>query len=85
MKLFGVFDIKSQTYHTFFTSINSAVAIRAVSDTLQSDTQAPITKFASDYELYQLAEVDNVTGEVIPEEDGAELIVKIVDLVPTVN
>jgi len=37
------------------------------------------------HDLYQLCEVDDVTGEVIPEDDGAELIVKIVDLVPTIN
>lgn len=85
MKLFGLFDVKSNTYNTFFTAVNGAVAVRMLQDTLNSDPSAPITKFASDYELYQLCEVDDVTGEVIPEDDGAELIVKIVDLVPTIN
>lgn len=66
MKLlcFSLFDTKVGTYGAPFFMNHPAAALRAVVD-LASDTQTTVGRHPADYQVHQLAEWDDGSGEFI--------------------
>lgn len=64
-KLYSVYDKKAQNTLQVFEQINDLVAIRDFSQICtQKDSQ--IAKFAEDYELWALGEIDTISGIITP-------------------
>ena len=64
-KIFGVFDVKSDSYLHVMVLNTRAMAIRAFSD-VANDTSSQINKHPEDYRLMVLAEFDESTGVIVP-------------------
>jgi hypothetical protein len=63
--IFTIFDSKASAYLQPFFSINTATAIRAITQAL-ADPQHNFTKNAEDYHLCSLGTFDDFTAEIIP-------------------
>lgn len=62
MRLFSIYDIKSETYGLPFCVNNKAVAIRMFSDHVNSTSGDLISKHPSDFKLVELASFDQFSG-----------------------
>lgn len=62
--LFSVYDTVSETFNKPFVAINNNSAIRAFTDSGEKEPHI------NDYVLYRIAEMNDQTGEVKPEEHG---------------
>lgn len=63
-KIFGVRDSKALAFLQPFFGVTAGVAIRAFEEAV-NDGKSPISKHPEDYVLYELADFDDSTGEVI--------------------
>jgi len=60
-KVFGIRDIKAGAYGTPFFSTTVGVAQRMFTD-LVNDPKTTVSRYPSDFTLYELGTVDDVTG-----------------------
>lgn len=72
-KLFAVRDVKVSSFEALNIQQNEIQAMRAFS-VAASDENTKIGRFPEDFQLYLLAEVDTVTGVVVPVEPPKFLI-----------
>jgi len=66
-KLFSVRDNKLSSYSRLFPEQAEINAVRAIS-VAANDKATQIGQFPEDFDLYQVAEFDDVTGQVTPIE-----------------
>lgn len=64
LQIFAIFDKKALAYVDVFHFPHVGQAIRQLEDLLK--TQHPVAKHPADYDLYQLGDFDNVSGEITP-------------------
>lgn len=65
-KLYAVYDKKAESELGIFEQPNDLVAIRDFSQACAKD-ESPIRKFAEDYELRCLGQIDTETGIITPD------------------
>lgn len=65
-KVFGVRDAKAVAFLQPFFSNSTGAAVRAFSDAVNEDGKSMIAKHPEDYNLYELADFNDATGEFIP-------------------
>lgn len=65
LRMFGVYDVKSDSYHTPFFMPTNGMAIRVFKD-MANDVNSFIGMHPEDYKLVLLAEFDNQNGEIVP-------------------
>lgn len=65
-KLYSIYDKKAKATMGIFETTNDLVAIRDFSQVC-SNKDSQIAKFAEDYQLLCLGEIDTNTGAIIPE------------------
>ena len=64
-KIYSIYDTKLQAYLSPFTSPNNEVAIREFSQYAQNQN-SPFAKNPNDYQLIQVGEWDDDTGQPTP-------------------
>lgn len=64
-QVFSLYDLKACAFMAPFQQATRGMAIRAVEDLL-SDQNHAITRHASDYQLFKLADFDDETGLFTP-------------------
>lgn len=62
-RIFSVRDVKAGAYLQPFYSVNTETALRSFKFTAE-DSKHDFNRFASDYQLYELGEYDDVSGNV---------------------
>lgn len=78
LSVFALYDQKAKAFLQPFFLPNEEVAKRAMTQHLQNpDTE--ISKFPSDYTLFQLGDYDDNTGEIKPEKTP---VCSLVELIP---
>lgn len=65
LKVFSVYDSKAEAYLPPFVSQNRAVAIRSFTAAAQ-DSNHNFCRHAADYTLFEIAEFDDVAGQLTP-------------------
>lgn len=65
MKVFGVYDSKALAFLQPFFSNSNGAAVRAFADAV-CDGKSPIAMHPGDYQLYELGEFDDHSGELSP-------------------
>lgn len=78
MLMFSIYDSKTGLYQVPFVAHNKAHAMRTVTDFLHSD-KSPISRFPTDYELYEIAQFDDCTG-IITSLSAPVHVCKLLDL-----
>lgn len=63
MKVFSIFDTKTQTYSNPFYALTAGAAIRTFGDAAK-DIQSIISQHPADFLLYDIGEWDDHTGEI---------------------
>lgn len=76
LNIYSVFDEKAGAFLNPFTMQNDASAIRAITDVMHEGNHT-FFRFASDYSLFSLGKLDNVSGNIIPEN---RIIVTLIQL-----
>lgn len=66
LQIFALYDKKSLAYVDVFHFPQIGQAIRQLEDLLK--TNHPVSKHPADYDLYQLGEFDDNSGEIIPKK-----------------
>lgn len=66
MKLFSIYDSKAAAYTQPFTLPSGAHALRQISEVLIGDRQTPFSDYPEDFTLMEIAEWDQLTGQVKP-------------------
>ncbi len=69
-QLFTIHDSKADAFLQPFFFEKSAQALRAITD-LANDPEHMFCKHASDYTLFHIAQFDNQTAEIIPQDKYA--------------
>lgn len=67
MKIFSIFDEKTEVYSKPFYELTIGSAIRVFSDAA-NDPQSPFSKHPEDYTLFLIGDFDDNTGEVTNEQ-----------------
>lgn len=65
MELFTVYDMVAERYMKPFWGVNIASAIRGFADACK-DPESPFFDHVEDYALYNIANFDEITGEINP-------------------
>lgn len=65
MKLFSVFDKKTGIYNQPFSQPTPGAAERVIRNEL-GNPDSMLSKYPADFELYQVADMNEQTGEVTP-------------------
>jgi len=65
LNVFSVYDSKAEAYLPPFVSQNRAVAIRSFTAAAQDSTHN-FCRHAADYTLFEIAEFDDVAGQLTP-------------------
>lgn len=63
-KMFSIYDTKMESYGTPFFMPKRGAAMRAFGD-LAKDPKSTIHQHPTDYDLYELAEYDDESGEIV--------------------
>lgn len=66
MKLFSIYDSKAQAYLSPFPLQSAAHAHRQIAELLVSDRNSPFSDYPEDFTLMEIAEWDQLTGQVKP-------------------
>jgi hypothetical protein len=72
MKMYSVYDSKAQAYQRPFIMRNSGEALRAFG-TWANDPKGMLCTHAEDFVLYEIAEFDENTGNVLPHKNHSSL------------
>lgn len=67
MLLFSIFDQKSDAFMRPFAAPTKAFAIRTFGDMVK-DPESMVSRHPADFFLFQVAKMDEETGEVTPEK-----------------
>lgn len=73
MKLISVYDIKSELWSMPMTAETNKAALRAFGNTVEQEGNE-INQHPEDYELWEIGEYDNHTGEI--KQEHKELIAR---------
>ena len=65
MKIYAIRDQKADFYLPLMEASNDAHAQRLVAQAISSGAGKQLAEHPADYQLYRLAEYDNVSGEII--------------------
>lgn len=71
-KVFSVYDSKARGFLQPFFAINGAVAVRMFESAV-NDSASPFFRFASDYELFEIGEWHEDSGELVAIEHRVSL------------
>ena len=67
LKLCSLYDSKSAVFLPVFQVRSEGEAIRVLTDAVNEQSQStPVSKHPEDFQLFQLAEIDDLTGQVTP-------------------
>lgn len=72
LKVFAVYDSKARSFLQPFFSVNGAVAVRAF-ESASNDERHDFHRFAGDYELFEIGEWDDHSGELTTLEHRSSL------------
>ncbi|QXP07895.1 MAG: nonstructural protein [Arizlama microvirus] len=77
LKLFSVRDNKVSSYLRPFVEQSEIQAIRGLTSVVNSGEKSQINDYPEDFDLYLLAEMDDITGKIIPQEPPKFIIAAI--------
>lgn len=63
MRVFSLYDVKSECYLPVMCQETRGQAIRQISDVI-SDGRTQVSRYPEDFKLYELGEFDNKSGEL---------------------
>lgn len=66
LKIFSIRDTKVSTYLRPFVETSEITAIRGLTSVVNNGQQSQIADYPEDFDLYLVAEMDDVTGSVTP-------------------
>lgn len=64
--IYSLFDLKMRQYGALVVARNDESIVRSLKDSLEKDTQSPVGKHPSDFELHELGEFDEESGRLKP-------------------
>jgi len=65
LRIYGVYDKMASGFEQFFYEKTDNLARRVMSE-IVADPRSKLNKYASDYQLFVLGEIDQASGEVLP-------------------
>lgn len=83
LKLFSMYDLKACAYGPPLAAPMAGVALRWLMRQVQ-DKESDIGRFPGDYELFELGELDTMTGKLTVCGDGPRLVMKADQALPDV-
>lgn len=67
MKMFSILDVVVGAFNRPYCLVSRGQAVRSFIDEIQrASEENPMYKHPKDYELYELAEFDDETGQIVP-------------------
>jgi len=74
--LYGILDVKANTFRSIFPSNADGEAIRGLQSLVNGNHESDIAMYPEDFSLYRLGTWDDVTGYIAPAGDRPELLIQ---------
>lgn len=71
-KVFSVYDTKAACFGTPFFAVSKGVAIRMFTE-LANDKRSSVSKYPTDFTLWEIGEFEDIKGTLIPLEHNVNL------------